>query len=587
MTNVSSPQLSTDVAIIGAGPAGLSLANLLGRYGVRATLLEARDTLIDFPRGVGLDDESLRSMQAMKLTDAVLPHTTPQHVMRMVNGRGRVMVEIRPGTDEFGWSRRNGFLQPLVDRALYEGLARYEHIDVRFGHTVETLDDRGDHVMVTANTDSGTTTLRARFVVGADGGKSLTRHHIGTSFKGQSPSTRWLVVDCNDDPLGTPNVFLGADPRRPYVSIGLPHAVRRFEFMLFDHEPDELVEDEAFVNSLLAPHVTNPSGLNFIRKRVYTHHSRIAGNFRSGNIFLAGDAAHLMPVWQGQGYNSGVRDATNLAWKLASVVKGLSSDGMLDSYDQERHAHAKAMIDLSTSFGKMIKPTNRLVAGARDAASAVLNLFPSVKDYFAQMKYKPMPRYTRGVVVDASDFTPGRSSAELNRDHTAFRSANTTVSPVGTQFIQPLVQTPDGKQVLLDEVTGDWWSVLIWAGSTGQAFDRAALDTLRRMGAKVVCVLPMTQLGHEPDLGGSAGVDTAVIGDVTGKLKLWFDQRPTPVLFLRPDRFVAAACLIEDASATVAALAAAVHLTPASISPVLVQPVQSTNKTTKKEAVNA
>lgn len=547
------PHLDADVLIVGAGPAGLGLANLLGRQGVRAIVLEQLPELIDFPRGVGLDDESLRSLQSMGLVDKVLPHTTPQHVMRLVNGKGQVIAEIKPGTREFGWSRRNAFVQPLVDRVLADGLDRFEHVDLRFAHTVETITDHGDHVELTVATPQGPSTLRAQYLVGADGGKSRTRKHIGVTFEGQSPSTRWLVVDVNDDPLGTPNVFLGADPRRPYVSLGLPHAIRRFEFMLFDHEPDTLVDDPSFVEGLLRDHVPHPATLNFIRKRVYTHHSRIAGSFRKGRIFLAGDAAHLMPVWQGQGYNSGMRDSTNLAWKLAAVLRGDCDDALLDTYDLERRDHAKAMIDISVAFGRVIKPTNKVVAGLRDAAAAVLNAAPPIKRYFAEMRYKPMPRYHRGAVVDATTLQAGHSAAALTGTSQPVTSANNKVSPVGTQFIQPRVDTAEQSDVLLDELIGANWAVACWGTNPAQVFSADELVTLKALGATLISLRPVTQLHN--DIPGDA---TIVAADRTGDIKRWFDDRPTPVVFLRPDRFVAAAGLTQDAPALLDSLLTAI-----------------------------
>ena len=553
MTSNPTTELDADVLIVGAGPAGLGLANLLGLQGVRVIVLEQLPELIDYPRGVGLDDESLRSLQAMGLVDRVLPHTTPQHVMRLVNGKGRVIAEIKPGTKEFGWSRRNAFIQPLVDRVLADGLDRFEHVDLRFAHVVETIADHGDHVEVAVSTPQGPHTLQAAYLVGADGGKSRTRKHIGVTFEGQSPSTRWLVVDVNDDPLGTPNVFLGADPRRPYVSLGLPHAIRRFEFMLFDHEPDTLVDDPAFVDGLLADHVPHPAKLNFIRKRVYTHHSRIAGSFRQGRIFLAGDAAHLMPVWQGQGYNSGMRDSTNLAWKLAAVLRGDCDDALLDTYDVERRDHAKAMIDISVAFGRVIKPTNKIVAGLRDTAAAVLNAAPPVKRYFAEMRYKPMPRYRRGAVVDATTLQAGHSAAELTGTSHPVTSANNKVSPVGTQFIQPRVDTAGATDVLLDELIGGHWAVVCWGINPAQVFSADDLVTLKALGATLISLRPVTQLHNDVPADGSV-----VAADRTGEIKRWFDDRPTPVVFLRPDRFVAAAGLTQDAPALLDSLLTAI-----------------------------
>ena len=548
-----SPQ---DVVIIGAGPAGLSLANLLGMRGVSVTLLEMLPQLIDYPRGVGIDDESLRSLQTMGLVQKALPFTTPSHIMRLVNGRGKQITEIRPATDEFGWSRRNAFIQPEVDRVLYEGLDRFPNVRVLFGHEVTALSDEEDAVTVSGTTPTGEFSLRASYVVGADGGRSHTRKHIGVSFEGQSPSTRWLVADLRDDPIGAPNVYLGGDPRRPYVSIGLPQSIRRFEFLLFDDEPDTLVDDDRFVERLLAPHVPDPLSLHFVRKRVYTHHSRIAGDFRRGRVFLIGDAAHLMPVWQGQGWNSGQRDATNLAWKLAAVITGQCDDRLLDTYNAERHDHAKAMIDLSTAFGKVVKPTNRVVAGLRDVMASALNLLPGVRDYFAQMRYKPMPRYARGAVVDAATFEPGRSSGRVGTELHTHRAAHMTASAVGTHFIQPVVTTSGGEAKLLDDVIGYRWAVLQWAGDPERLFDEEQRAMLRRLGAVLVSVRPLVQCGS----AHPADPDAIVVGDTAGRLKAWFDERSTPVLFLRPDRFVAAATVPQAAGRAVASLARAVGL---------------------------
>ena len=150
---------------------------------------------------------------------------------------------------------------------------------------------------------------------------------------------------------------------------------------------------------MLAQRVPYPERVDVIRHRVYTHHSRIAGAFRRGRLMLAGDAAHLMPVWQGQGYNSGIRDAANLGWKLAAVVNGQAGDALLDTYDVERRKHARAMIDLSTMVGRVISPTNRRVAALRDRVIHAASVVPTLKRYVLEMRFKPMPRYEQGAVV--------------------------------------------------------------------------------------------------------------------------------------------------------------------------------------------
>jgi 3-(3-hydroxy-phenyl)propionate hydroxylase len=540
------PVFDTDVLILGAGPVGLTLANLLGGYGIRTTIADAGASLIDYPRGVGLDDESLRSFQTAGVVDKVLPHTTPQHIMRMVNGKGQVLANVAPGAQDYGWSRRNGFIQPLVDAELLGGLSRFDHVDVHFSHTLVGYVDDTTGVTATVELADGThKAVRARYLIGCDGGRSITRKSMGVTFEGQSSPTRFLVVDVRNDPLGTPNAYLGADPERPFVSIGLPHGVRRFEFMIFDHETDEQVADPLFVHTLLARHVPDPAGLDFIRQRVYTLHARIAGAFRKGHVLIAGDAAHLMPVWQGQGYNSGVRDATNLAWKLTAVLRGIADDALLDTYDTERRDHAKAMIDVSVAMGRILSPTNRFVAGTRDKLAAALNMVPTAKRWIAEGRYKPRPRFHVGALVEAI----GPAAAG---------------QPVGSMFPQPRVDTREQQNVLLDDVLGPWFSVLVWGNDPRQVFDGQSLDTLTRLGVKLISVRPPTQLHWDADPTGDQRerADVTVIGDPTGRLKEWFDLHPVGFVIIRPDRYVAAAALAQDAPRVTTALANAVHLTP-------------------------
>lgn len=547
---------STEVLIAGAGPVGLALANLLGGYGRQATVVEARPTLVDYPRGVGLDDESMRSLQTMGLAEAVQPYTVPHHVMRLVNGKGEVILTNDPKGEPFGWPRKFGFIQPLVDEVMYEGLARYESVDVLFGQRLVGLEDKGDHVLATValgeGDDAPTEPIEAQFVVGCEGGQSFTRKWMGVTFEGESPSTRWVVVDVRNDPLGIPNVYLGADPARPYVSIGLPHGIRRWEFMLFDNEPSEKVEDDAFIGELLREHVPDSSRLDVIRRRVFTHHGRVASNFRKGRVLIAGDAAHLMPVWMGQGWNSGMRDATNLAWKLAAVLAGQADAKLLDTYTAERAEHAKAMVDLSMTFGSVIKPTDRRITTARDLASKVLNLSPRVKEYFADMKFKPMPRYKEGVVVEPDTLRPGVSGPKRTSRFMTVRNAVDKRTPVGVQFIQPRVNTAEQQGGRLDDVIGGWWTVAAWGNDPARLFDESEKETLKVLGFRFVSFMSESQRAWAEKEYADSG--TLVVGDVDGSLKGWFDTRAMGVVFLRPDRFVAAACLAQEAPKALNAL---------------------------------
>ena len=510
----STLDLSTDIAIVGAGPVGLMIANYLGQCGVNVTLVEKLDSLIDYPRAIGLDDESLRTFQAVGLADNVLPHTTPWHAMRFMTPKGRCFADIQPKTDEFGWSRRNAFIQPLADRVLFEGLQRFDNVKVLFGRELDGFEQSDSGVQLTLkNAEGRSERLQAKYLIGCDGGNSLVRRSLGISFEGKTAPNQWIVVDIANDPLSTPHVYLCCDPVRPYVSAALPHGVRRFEFMVMPGETEAELSKPENMRKLLAKVLPDPDRIELIRSRVYTHNARLAGRFRQGRVLLAGDAAHIMPVWQGQGYNSGMRDASNLAWKLSLVIKGLANDRLLDSYELERRDHAKAMIDLSVLAGHVLAPPKRWQGTLRDGVSWLLNYVPPVKRYFVEMRFKPMPQYSRGALIVPSE----------------------KGSPVGKMFIQPKVLTDAGATVLLDEVIGENFAFIAWGCDPTWGLTTAQIAQWKTLGTRFIQVLPDVQLRAPSD----AGNDVIRVGDSTGRLREWFARGSSSIALLRPDRFLA------------------------------------------------
>ncbi|MCC8392774.1 bifunctional 3-(3-hydroxy-phenyl)propionate/3-hydroxycinnamic acid hydroxylase [Paraburkholderia sp. MMS20-SJTR3] len=571
--------VATDVAIIGAGPVGLMIANYLGLQGVRAVLIEKLEKIIDYPRAIGLDDEALRVFQAVGLADALLPHTTPDHWMRFVTSNGHCFASIEPRTDEFGWSRRNAFIQPLADRVLYEGLARFAHVEVLFGHAVESFTQDGSGVTIeTADVNGARRTVRASYMVGADGGNSFVRRTLDVPFEGRTKPNQWIVVDVRNDPIGSPHVYMHCDPRRPYVSAALPHGIRRFEFMVMPGETEEELSKPENLAALIRKVVAEPDKVDYIRKRVYTHNARLASSFRVNRVLLAGDAAHIMPVWQGQGYNSGIRDASNLGWKLSMVVKGLAGDALLDSYTAERRSHARSMIHLSEVAGDIFAPTRRFGIKFRDAFVRTFNLFPAVKRYFVEMRFKPMPRYESGVVLLASTprkhgwlarvlersghSAPGRlfglmsEKRESRLGRLVYGRDPHCHSPVGRMFIQPRVRTVGGEVVRLDDVLGNRFAILGWGADPTFGLSEQARAIWERLGGVFVLAKPDTQLVFHDDV--PAGV--IAIGDVNTRLKDWFTRIPQSVVLLRPDRFVAGVCSPQQVSQSIVELAAKLHL---------------------------
>lgn len=524
-SNAPAQQSKTDdtaeVAILGAGPVGLTLANYLGQMGIRVIVLEKLDELIDYPRAIGIDDEALRTIQAVGLIDKVLPHTTPWHAMRFLTPKGRCFADIQPMTDEFGWSRRNAFIQPQVDRVLYEGLSRFDNVQVRFSRNLVQFEQDEEGVTLTLEVpDQAAEKVRADYLIACDGGNSQVRKMLDIAFEGKTAPDQWMVVDIANDPLGTPNVYLCCDPVRPYVSAALPHSIRRFEFMVMPGETEEELGRPENMYRLLAKVLPNPDKVDLIRSRVYTHNARLAERFRDKRILLAGDAAHIMPVWQGQGYNSGMRDAFNLAWKIYLVVKGLAEPALLDTYEQERRDHARAMIDLSVMAGHVLAPPKKWQGTLRDGISWLMGYVPPVKRYFLEMRFKPMPRYHQGALVPPV----GKDAAR---------------SPVGKLFIQPRVVTEEGSEVLLDEVIGNRFAIIAWGCDPTWGLSDEQIRDWEELGACFIQVLPAVQLQGEREV--REGVIR--VGDPQVRLKDWFGNYPASIAIVRPDRFVAAVAI--------------------------------------------
>jgi 3-(3-hydroxy-phenyl)propionate hydroxylase len=525
-----SPSVETDVLVVGAGPCGITIANLLGVYGVRAVVIDRDADILDFPRAVGIDDESLRTYQAVGLVDAVLADVIQNSPIRYHTSWGRCFAHVEPTGRPFGWPRRNQFLQPMFEATLRRGVERFEHVDVRYAHELLSFEQEAEGV--TAHVKAGvgdTITVRSRYLVGADGGRSTVRQLAQIELTGETAPVKWLVVDVKDDQLDAPYSAVFCHPVQPVLMVPLPYRHRRFEFRLQpDDDEEEATRPDRVMALVAARYGTTPQP-TILRSRVYWHHSRIASTFQNGRVFLAGDAAHLQPPFFGQGMNSGIRDATNLSWKLAAVVSRDADERVLDTYDTERRGHARAMVSFATRIGRMYSPRSRATERLRDVAFRAVQLVPGGKDYILQMKYKPMPRYTTGIVVSAGN--GGRDD------------------PVGRMFAQPMVATVDRRRQRLDDVIGSWFAVIgifLDPAAHLRPQSRAWWDAL---GARFVRVV-RSRSGARPSVAGELvplDVDVEASGvvteDVDGAFRDWILAHPNQeIIVLRPDRYVAAVC---------------------------------------------
>jgi len=532
MTTISTIQ--ADVVIVGAGPCGVTLANYLGVYGVNTLLVERSPEVLDYPRAVGADDEALRSWQGVGLANDLLHDMIQNAPARYYNSKGRCFAEVAPGAQPFGWPRRNLFIQPLTEVTLRKGLSRFDNVRVELGVEVTDLQQHSDGAILLATNNQGELIrIEAKYVVGADGGRSTIRGLVDIPLEGKTHTNKWLVVDVLNDPLYAPYTAIHCHPVRPSISIHLPYGYRRLEFQLKLDEKDEDVLEPSNLEKLMRPHYKGFEKMPEIKRaRIYLHHSRIAKKFQEGRVFLAGDAAHLQPPFFGQGMNSGLRDATNLSWKLAWVVKGMASPKLLESYDSERRDHALKMVNFATWIGSFYKPHSFVSEFFRDIFFKCIQKFPGAKDYVLQLKFKPMSRYLNGAVVQ----TPALLSRKDN--------------PVGRMFMQPTLWAND-RAVKMDDLIGSNFCIVGINKDPAKLLNVATRQVMEQMGFKTLYVRPSKSINNHKD----ADSTSLEAEDLQGKFRDWVMKNPTwDFVVLRPDRYVAAVCTSDSLNETVAQL---------------------------------
>ena len=485
-----------DVAVIGYGPTGVTAANLLGAAGLSVVVLERDASVYARARAISTDEEVLRIWQQTGLAEELKRDMLGDRPLDFVDDRGRPFISFSPAPRGHGHPAQMFLYQPALEAALRSGVARYPHVDVRLAHEVLRVRPQSDQVeLLVAQSEDKIARVRASYVIAADGGSSPTRGLLGVGFDGRTYEDRWVVIDTEmREPWPDHDrLRFRCDPDRPAVDCPTPLGHHRWEFPVLPGEDEAELVSAAAVWRLLNRYGVTDRQVEILRATVYSHHVRVAARWRIGRVFLAGDAAHVMPPWAGQGMAAGVRDVANLCWKLAAVVTGALPESVLDSYEAERKPHLRAITRRAVFAGRVITERRPLVTALRNPAFRLLRQIRPLNRILQTLAWIPDCHYRSGFLSEV------RSPA------------------VGRKFPQPWVLA-DGAKTRLDDVLGDGWALLHLPGVVADPAWVAA-------GAKSLVV------GAQPDS----------IVDINGELTAWLRAYRAAAVVLRPDRIVYAA----------------------------------------------
>ncbi|MGK6307748.1 bifunctional 3-(3-hydroxy-phenyl)propionate/3-hydroxycinnamic acid hydroxylase [Variovorax sp. DT-64] len=493
-----------DVAVIGFGPVGATLAALLGRRGLRVAVFDKSQHIYPLPRAFALDHEALRVFQEIGVAGTLAPHMTPYRptIYQGSDGEPIQHFDMGPSPYPLAWAPSYTFNQPALEASLREAVGKLPGVAIHLGHEVLQLSQSPDHALLGVRRPDGSEAqLHARYVVGCDGGSSLTRKQMGLKLKSLDFDEPWIVVDMHVDEdkldrLPATNVQY-CHPSRPCTYVVGPGTHRRWEFLLLADEAEQREMPHESIWKLLAPWLT-PADARIWRAATYRFHAVVLEQWRKGRVLLAGDSAHQMPPFLAQGMCQGLRDAVNLAWKLQWVLEQRAPESLLDSYGDERGPQVDEVTTTVKRLGQIICERDPVRAAERDRRL----------------------REQQGGQVRMQlrqSLLPGVHNGLIDRDEL----------PAGTPFPQPMgTIVPGAVPQMMDDLLPHGFLLVL-----RQAPDMAALRSLRDpvavLGAQVVCI----------DAAATVpGVATLTEAD--GILAAWFERHQCEAALVRPDHLV-------------------------------------------------
>lgn len=498
-----------DVLVVGYGPTGAIAALLLAREGLKVTLVDKAWEIFDRPRAIGLDHEAMRVLQFCGVADKLFPKLRVYQGSFWVGAQGQTIREFSPMTAPYplAWPPNMTFVQPEFEGLLREAAESTPGLQVKLGHELSHIEEGADGVVATVKNLNDDTELqiKARYVVGADGARSAVRKSLGIELEDLGFSEWWVVIDALVDPghdYGNRNCYF-CYPERPGCYVVGPGRLRRWEFRIRPEEDPQQFQSDEQILKVLGQRV-DTSHLKLWRSAVFRFHTLNAQEWRQGRIFLAGDAAHQTPPHLGQGMVSGIRDAANIAWKIAMVERG-GDESLFDTYREERRPHFESLVRTAKEHGETVGILDKELARQRDLRLAAE----------AQDRDTPLTRQSLIPPLKAGLFADFDNSAH------------------GKLFIQLELQAAEGKRYIDDQRQPRFQIYTDKPDVLG-----ALSEDARRQWAR---------LGGETILSASAastcGAQVECVQEAVPKLSAWLEQHGACAAIVRPDRYVyAVAC---------------------------------------------
>lgn len=502
---MSTPIPVYDVIQIGYGPVSEIMALALARQGRLIAVFERWQVRYPLPRAVCIDHELYRVLCALGMAEQLpsVSHAGPMY--RWFNADWKELLAIDWQSESISGGPEVNFVhQPTLERMFEDVVAACPNVDLNLGWEALEATQTADHVEVlvrNCSTDERRT-VRAKYLIGADGANSLVRQAIGSTQEDRGFDADWLVIDV----LPNEGVTLDIPPAAQYCNPARPTTIvpagvkdgryfRRWEFMRLPHESREDLEHEHVAWKLLEPWV-KPDQATIVRHKVYTFRSLLANTWRKARMLIAGDAAHVMPPFMGQGMCSGLRDDWNLAWKLNLVLDGKADASILDTYQRERRPHVSDVIDLSMFLGKIICIPDAAKAAERDEA------------------------FFSGAVPPPAPF-PSLVDGILLRDE-----RGQIVEPAG--LLSPHGKVKRGSQVgRFDEIVGLGFVLVSRSRVAASALGSEQRRFLDELGARQVVMA-----------GANDPFDAGTLIDLDGKFIPYMMKHGIDTMLIRPDFYL-------------------------------------------------